>query len=681
MDYTYDVFISYRHKPLDGVITQKTFNLIEGYKLPKALQSKGHDIKRVFRDTEELSVSRILTDTIDKALHSANCLCIVCSVDTPSSEWVDREVAMFIELGRADKVFPLLISGTPETSFPPSLKKIPDIMDRVMDVRAPGNDAKQIIRNEDMELLKIISCATGVDYKALVREHKLRKNNRIVLKALAAVGTFVAVSAVSLGLMRLAQNYRDRAQAAEAASMKILEELTYGLPDKLTGIPGAYETISSILTQNAEQINSILMLSTDKTAAGMEVAANYEKLATAMSVMGDYVTAADKENEALKLYDKLCAETGDLAPLASAKNNLGKILSFSGKYEEAAAVFEEAIALQRQLPASPTLAVMLNNAGGNAVQLNRGEEVQAYLNEALEFLETQEDSYEVVKARAAASYNLGVFRYRQGSYAEAEKLLLQSVEVNRQLCGMVDSIESRNALLEAVSTLGLSLTDQGNYAAAEEYLLQAISLAEALAEDGENTESVSNLASLYNNCGINYNLQQNYAEAANNFDRARELFRGLSQKTDSLNYVVNYAEACMNIGDNTFKLGEYDRTKKSFEEGIAAFASAEERLSTPQLAEYYVWNAYKLLVCDKDYNAALDKALAAYDMQPTSPLVNMILGYVCLYSGYYDDADFLLGQVAGLGDGQREMILLDLDAQQASGLSSPHIPDLISVIS
>lgn len=92
--------------------------------------------------------------------------------------------------------------------------------------------------------------------------------------------------------MRAAQNYRDRAQTAETASMKILEELTYGLPDKLTGIPGAYETISKILTQNAEQINSILLLSADKTSANMEVAANYEKLATAMSVMGDYATAA-----------------------------------------------------------------------------------------------------------------------------------------------------------------------------------------------------------------------------------------------------------------------------------------------------------------------------------------------------------------------------------------------------
>ena len=41
MDYQYDVFLSYRHKPLDGVITQKTFNMLEGYRLPASLKARG----------------------------------------------------------------------------------------------------------------------------------------------------------------------------------------------------------------------------------------------------------------------------------------------------------------------------------------------------------------------------------------------------------------------------------------------------------------------------------------------------------------------------------------------------------------------------------------------------------------------------------------------------------------
>ena len=102
-DFTYDVFFSYRHRPLDGEVTQKAFNLLESYRLPKANREQGFpEFRRAFRDTEELPVSRILTESIDSALRSTNCLVVVCSEDTPASQWIDREVSVFIELGRAD---------------------------------------------------------------------------------------------------------------------------------------------------------------------------------------------------------------------------------------------------------------------------------------------------------------------------------------------------------------------------------------------------------------------------------------------------------------------------------------------------------------------------------------------------------------------------------------------------
>ena len=89
--FDYDVFLSYRHKNLDSIITQKTFHFVESYRLPASVRRKGYkDIHRAFRDTEELPVSRILTDTIDNALRSTHSLLLVCSTDTPSSEWVDR---------------------------------------------------------------------------------------------------------------------------------------------------------------------------------------------------------------------------------------------------------------------------------------------------------------------------------------------------------------------------------------------------------------------------------------------------------------------------------------------------------------------------------------------------------------------------------------------------------------
>ena len=64
MEFQYDAFFSYRHRPLDGEITQRTFNKLESYRLPAAIREQGcPEIRRAFRDTEELPV-RLCTPPI-----------------------------------------------------------------------------------------------------------------------------------------------------------------------------------------------------------------------------------------------------------------------------------------------------------------------------------------------------------------------------------------------------------------------------------------------------------------------------------------------------------------------------------------------------------------------------------------------------------------------------------------
>nr|MCR4607122.1 toll/interleukin-1 receptor domain-containing protein [Oscillospiraceae bacterium] len=345
MSFDYDVFFSYRHRPLDGEITQKAFNALESYKLPRLLRKQGfEDIHRAFRDTEELPVSRILTETIDDALHSCNCLVVVCSTDTPSSEWIDREVSIFIEIGRAEHIYPLLISGDPEHSFPPSLKLVPDIEGRIMDIRTEGNDVKKMMTKADTELLKVIAGITGCEHDDLLREHQLRRNRRIAARAGGAAAVLVAVTGISLGLMNMANNYRDEAAKREQASMRILSELTYSLPDHLTNVPGAYAKIADILRANTEDINSILRLSNNKGAAESEAAANYEKLATAGSVLGQYEDALASEEQAIGIYKDLVdsGHSGSTKALASAYNNRATILNAVGRYYDAEADFKAA---------------------------------------------------------------------------------------------------------------------------------------------------------------------------------------------------------------------------------------------------------------------------------------------------------------------------------------------------
>ena len=79
MTFDYDVFFSYRHKPFDEIVTKAIFDMVEGYRLPMQIRRQGYqDIHRAFRDKEELALNRTLTDSIDHALQSSNCLVVVC---------------------------------------------------------------------------------------------------------------------------------------------------------------------------------------------------------------------------------------------------------------------------------------------------------------------------------------------------------------------------------------------------------------------------------------------------------------------------------------------------------------------------------------------------------------------------------------------------------------------------
>lgn len=683
MSFEYDVFFSYRHKPLDGEITQKAFNAIESYRLPRDIWASGcRDIRRAFRDTEELPVSRILTDTIDRALHAANCLVVVCSTDTPSSEWIDREVSIFIELGRAEHIYPLLISGDPERSFPPSLKLVPDIADRIMDIRVPGSPVKKMMARAETELLRVIAGVVGCKEADLLREHKLRRNRRFALRTAAAAGAFLAVAGISLGLMHLARDYRNTARQREEASLRILNELTYALPDRLTNVPGAYARIAGILRQNTEDINALLQLSENKQTAAYEAAANYEKLATAESVLGAYGEAVLSEEKAISLFDDLSAggyEGSGLA-LASAYNNRGRILNATGRYGEAEADFIRA--LQRMPEDGDALfrARVTYNAGANAVDAGDADTAAAYFEESLALLAGAEESVESIDATALAHYNYGVLLYRTGKYQEAEARLTDACYWNDRLLERVDSLPNRSRSVQALSVLAACLTNQGRYVEAGQRYEQAILVAEELAENTDSLDDLRRLAELYNNRGLGKNYQGDYRAADEDYGRAAALYGEIMERTGTDADTAVYALSLLNTGENAFKLGDYPDSEKQFREGLRLYRSVCENLGVHDTGQYYAWLSYYELIHRRNSAAAIDAAATAVQLQPDSVLANLNLAYACLYGGYEEDAKLRIGQIAALGEGLAETIRGDLEAQQRAGLESEILPEILALL-
>ena len=685
MAFSYDVFFSYRHRPLDGEITQKVFNAIESYHLPQAIRERGcAEIRRAFRDTEELPLSRILTDTIDKALHTTNCLVVVCSTDTPSSEWIDREVQTFIEIGRADHIYPLLISGDPEHSFPPSLKLVPDVMERLMDIRTPGSNVKKMMARAETELLRVIAGIVGCGEEQLLREHKLRKSRRTAARALGCAAAFVLFAGVSLFLMNLARGYRDEARLRERGSMRILSELTYALPDHLTNVPGAYGRIAEILEQNTRDINSILRRSTETERAAFEAGANYEKLANAGTVLGEPERALAAEAEAAAIYRDLAdrGAAGAEEALASADNNRGSILNAAGRYREAAQAFDDAITRLRAQPDGDPLllAQTLYNAGANAADLGDAEHAADRFEESLQLLEHEPASNAVLDTATKTDYNYGVLLYRAGRYAEAEKHLAEAAEGQEALLAQADSLMNRSAYVQTVSVLAALLTDEGRFEDADLCYARGIRAAEELAQDGENVENSRLLAELYNNRALSANIRGAYAEADTLYERAGEIIRAVSKKTGAAADRARYALALLNRGENAFKLGEQSRSRTCFEAGLAEYEAALPQLGDYDRSQYAAWLSYYELIHRRDSAAALEAALAGKALQPDNVLVNLNLAYACLYGGYREDAEVLLQQIAALGGGQAETIRVDLEAQQKAGLRLEQADELFALL-
>ncbi len=140
----YRAFISYNHR--DSVICAKLHRRLDGYRPPPELVGAETDLGRVpdrlhpvFRDREELATSADLPSTIKDALEQSGHLVVICSPNAAASKWVDAEIAYFVEMGRANRIHPVIVEGEPPDCFPPSLREaLADLEERGLITTRPG---------------------------------------------------------------------------------------------------------------------------------------------------------------------------------------------------------------------------------------------------------------------------------------------------------------------------------------------------------------------------------------------------------------------------------------------------------------------------------------------------------------------------------------------------------------
>ena len=139
----YYAFISYKREDEEWAAwLQHEF---EHYRLPSTLNGRPDlptEFGPIFRDVDELSAGN-LPAQIHEALEASAHLIVVCSPLSAQSEWVNKEVSDFIEIGERkgidniDNIFPFIVEGTPHAAraeaecFPEILRDLPASRERI----------------------------------------------------------------------------------------------------------------------------------------------------------------------------------------------------------------------------------------------------------------------------------------------------------------------------------------------------------------------------------------------------------------------------------------------------------------------------------------------------------------------------------------------------------------------
>ncbi|MDO4977399.1 MAG: toll/interleukin-1 receptor domain-containing protein [Eubacteriales bacterium] len=199
--YKYDVFISYKHTPLDIAISGTLQKKLERYTLSKEIQKKTGKkrIERVFRDKEELSTGVNLNEEIEEQLKNSEFLVIICSKESRKSPWVNRELETFLKYHDILHVLPIIVDGEPEEVYPQTLLNYGEPF--ALDVRS--DSTKGSLKRLNQQFFKILAPILYCSYDELVQRQKKYRMQRWGI-----LSTFVMVIALGFVAYVYVQNHK-----------------------------------------------------------------------------------------------------------------------------------------------------------------------------------------------------------------------------------------------------------------------------------------------------------------------------------------------------------------------------------------------------------------------------------------------------------------------------------------
>ena len=226
-------------------------------------------------------------------------LIVVCTPETPGDEAVNREIDDWIARGRFRRILTLLADGTPDTSFPRSLRfekkedgSLVEHEPLAANISGAGKTWKKKLETEQLRLLAPI---LGVRFDDLLDRKRRARNRRLLIAGAAALASALVFLVYALNRMQVisAQNrelslqYDTAAEARDEAAIQ--QEAAYEAYARTV----ALEARSALAEGKSEKALELLL---EVLPAMQETEGVAETLEEALKTLcaGGYVPVASK---------------------------------------------------------------------------------------------------------------------------------------------------------------------------------------------------------------------------------------------------------------------------------------------------------------------------------------------------------------------------------------------------
>jgi len=210
--YSYYAFVSYRSS--DEKWAKWLQEKIEGYRLPTTIQHEKSDLPKTrlrpcFRYHTDIQPNELKTELRNK-LEQSKYLLVICSPRSAQSVWVGAEIDTFVQLGRRDRIIPVIVDGIPYSGDPatecynPSLlKHFPHSDDinedrEILGVNIHEEGAGSDYMKRERAVMMVVSRMLDVNFDRLWQRQKRRIIRRTILSVLGTILVLAALLSVWL---------------------------------------------------------------------------------------------------------------------------------------------------------------------------------------------------------------------------------------------------------------------------------------------------------------------------------------------------------------------------------------------------------------------------------------------------------------------------------------------------